>query len=256
MFTLFILRKLFKYKNVVQEVYFIPFESTKDINGKKQIYTAKDKAVLSIIKQSGIELNLVLNTTEKPDISLVRSYKQMGVTWITLFDLSYAPYLNDIFKIKNSVRNNPSFNDIKTGKYDFLDMIYVHDGIILHPQQWRTIHKNRLFGTVVNFVTCVEHCQYVKQHYSYIEKTGNKNFPICPYNRRNAFFKKHNLAIKQSFTAYNNLSDVIDLYKLQGRQNIYEFLDDLKIIEGIHNHEKLFKTMYNFKLLNALRILH
>ena len=235
----------FKQNPCIKEIYTTPFftsSNAPDMNGLIPSFN-RDTALdfLYTIKKQGINICVILNNPYY-DYSKVMNeiiYFKDLIDWLDVCDVSLLKY-NYIFKFKNSVITLPNISNYKD--YKNFDMIYFHDDIIHRHDIFLGV-KDILKGCVVNFTECLSYCQLKKAHYQSFNN-GHYDFDIhyCPCrNMNNIQLLLKRCAIPMDFTEYMYYSDVIDMFKLQGRTDEYIFQNAVKIVTGITKHKIDFK---------------
>lgn len=249
-------------KNVIQEIYVAPFFITKnykDMNGEND--TTDIKKILDFlykIKELKIKICVIFNNVFSQYNNLnLQNYCDL-IDWLVVPNHDWLKLKKYGFKIKNTVINLPTFEQIKNGDYDDYDLIYIHDDIIHNHDKWKNIKGNRKFGCVSNFNECVSFCKLKKKHYKSIS-VGNYIFDkegstLCPVQRMSNFERLlKRCAIPDDLHEYEYYSDVIDLFKLQGRTQDDIFYNAVQIVELLNNKIKNTKNVLKLKRFDYLQ---
>lgn len=246
-----------KHSDVINEVYidpsFLEIE-TKDMNGANVTTDAiVVKNFLKEIKQLDIKVCVIFNDVfEKDDTLLNRVHTALAENkeyvdivvvpdkeWLTLKELG--------LEIKNTVINLPTYEQVRDGEFDEYDCIYIHDEIIHNHDLYKEIKGNRRFGTVVNYGDCATNCQLKDKHY-YLIKIGKYDANLfcktVKWGPVELLLKRNSIPTFRS--EFDHYLDVIDIYKLQGRNTTGTFKTAVEIVEGIVANDETFSE---YKLL-------
>lgn len=233
-----------QYKGLIQEVYTTPFwiVSYNDMNGPVPNYNKKDALNFLInLRKIGIEICVIFNNifiTYPEEVKNIQDWDFINT--LTVPNKEWLVY-KDTFKIKNTVVNTPSLSDVSSGLYDDYNIIQIHDDIIHNHDTWKEIKGKRLFSVVSNFSECFTFCKLKRIHYNKInQKDYYWSDTHCPAMKMSDLERKLKVcAIPYDYYEYNYYTDVIDLFKLQGRTQKSIFKDCIKLIELIDNKQTL-----------------
>ena len=223
----------------VYEVYTVPFFMDiqyDDMNGEPEKYSRDAFKFLEQIHANGTKICVVFNNIFQ-EYDLVQIEKELKrfrhlIDWIDVPNDDFLQFNN--FKIKNTVINVPSIDDIQN--YSGYDLIYFHDDIIHNHDKFKAV-KNKPFGCVVNFNECVSYCKLKKQHYKAIANHDfNFDLKYCPAFKMDFLeLLLKRCAIPEDVTEYKYYSDVIDVFKLQGRKDRVIFENAVQIVNMLKN---------------------
>lgn len=235
----------FKQNPCIKEVYTTPFfinSNIPDMNGVIPAFNKKQALeFLYKLKESNINICVILNNPYydySKEMKELLSFKDL-IDWMDVCDVSLLKY-NYIFKFKNSVINLPNISNYKY--YKNFDMVYFHDDMIHNHDKFLSI-SDILKGCVVNFTECLSYCDLKAKHYESFNR-GNYDFDklYCPCHKMSGMqLLLKRCAIPMDYSEYVYYSDVIDMYKLQGRVDSDNFRNAVKIVKGITNHKIDFK---------------
>lgn len=255
--------------NIIKEVYTVPFflcdykDALTDFDYNIDIKRALE--LLNEINSYGIDINVTFNNLEyKYNISdeLLLKYKYM-VKSLTVPNKSWLKYKSD-FLIKNTVINLPTFEQVKNGEYDDYDIINIHADIIHNHDLWKSIKGDRKFACVSNFYMCMSDCPIKSKHYALARRNQTlKEQNFCPAEKMKwdeVLLKRCRIpSIKNEYEYY---SDVIDIFKLEGRNSDSNFKEACEIVEILNGQKRFIteeKIIYRklgvnlYKYLNKVR---
>ncbi len=250
-----------KHKLYIYEVYLTPellgidYENMNGINYKLSTLEFSNlKKLILHLNKIGIKIcyvfndifnkkfnNLLLNSLNSTFGKITHSIVVPDKSWIYKIK-----QINNKIKIKNTVLNLPKFDEIKNGLYDDYDIIYIHDEIIHNHDKFKEIKKNRIFGTVVNFGDCSTTCTFKHQHYNSIKNNKLNDYKVfcltSLYTYNELLLKRNN--IPGFLSEYVYYSDVIDIFKLQGRSSTGTLESAIEIIENIYKENEIITKDY------------
>lgn len=252
-----------KHASVINEVYVSPDFlglSTKDMNGANIIAKQDDLLELLMdIKACDIKICVIFNDVFEDEDSNMLTLQLFGNKlkyYQDLIDIVVVPNkswlsLRDDYphlEIKNTVINLPTFEEIERGDYDDYDCIYIHDEIIHNHDLYKSIKGNRRFGTVVNYSDCSTNCQLKLEHYRLVKKEKYDANLFCKtvkYSPVELLLKRN--SIPGWLSEFEYYADVIDIYKLQGRNTTGTFESAIEIVEKVH--AKYYEALSEYELL-------
>lgn len=235
----------FKNNPCIKEVYTTPFFTSSkapDMNGRISTYNvAQALEYLYKLKALNINICIILNNPYYDYSNVMKELLSFNdlIDWMDVCDVALLKY-NSIFKFKNSVINLPRIANYSN--YKNFDMVYFHDDIIHRHDEFLEVN-DILKGCVVNFTECLSYCHLKAKHYKSFNQ-GNYNFDeqYCPCHKMsNLQVLLKRCAILMDYSEYVYYSDVIDMYKLQGRVDEDNFSNAVKIVTGITRHKIDFK---------------
>lgn len=245
------------HSDFINEVYISPAFMgvySKDMNGPNTDlkYADHDQIYdfLKVLKKFDIKICVVFNDN---DVNIgqalgaldKRDYREL-IDIIVVPDSSWLWY-NLPFEIKNTVINLPTYEEIEAGKYNDYDMVYIHDEIIHNHDLYLELKKKTglKFGTVVNYGDCATHCQFKAKHYELVSRDAYDANLFCPTSRYGPveLLLKRN-SLPPYLSEYLYYADVIDIYKLQGRNTTGTFISAVQIIEGVKNNKNVLTREY------------
>lgn len=248
------------HASVINEVYLEPSFTgigMKDMNGQNYSYDSNSIIeFLTHIKTYGIKVCVIFNDVFDNSSRLLEEFKTALVEFHTLIDIVVVPdkswlvLRNDYphLQFKNTVINLPTYEQVRDGMFDEYDCIYIHDEIIHNHDLYKEIKGNRKFGTVVNYSDCSTHCKFKREHYALVRKGKYDYNLFCKtkdYGPIELLLKRNSIpTIRSEFDHY---LDVIDIYKLQGRNTTGTFKTAVEIVEGIVNNEEVFSEYKKLK---------
>ena len=230
-----------RHKDIIGEVYCAPFFmniSYNDMNGPKD--TSKKIELLYNIRELGlgvcITFNDVFHQYQDDVFEEIYRYRDL-ITALVVPDESWIGILGPKISYRNTVVHNPTFDDVKDGLWDDYDIVYIHDEIIHNHDKWKAIKGSRKFGCVVNFPECVSYCNHKKEHYKAISE-GRYMFDVdgakgCPAQTLGDVLSYVRCAVPQDYIEYMYYSDVIDVFKLQGRTQDTIFKQAVDVVETL-----------------------
>lgn len=236
-----------RHASVINEVYIDPsFLSidTKDMNGKNHIVdTGAVNVFLHELKNYGIKVCVIFNDVFADSTPLLNQFKR-SLDENPIVDIAVVPnkswltlkHTHPHVEIKNTVINLPTYQQVRDGEYDDYDVIYIHDEIIHNHDLYKDIKGTRKFGTVVNYSDCSTHCKLKREHYKLvkIEKyDANKFCKTVKYSPVELLLKRN--SIPGFLSEFEYYADVIDIYKLQGRNTTGTFRTAVEIVESVHS---------------------
>lgn len=240
-----------RHADVINEVYidpgFLEIE-TKDMNGANVTTdTQLVKAFLTEVKKLGIKVCVIFNDVFEKDETLLDRVKfalhdnTQYVDIVVVPDHSWLVLKELGLEVKNTVINLPTYEQVRNGEFDDYDCIYIHDEIIHNHDMYKGIKGNRRFGTVVNYGDCATNCQLKDKHY-YLVKIGKYDANLfcktVKWGPVELLLKRNSIPTLRS--EFDHYLDVIDIYKLQGRNTTGTFKTAVEIVEGIVNNDEIF----------------
>lgn len=252
-----------EHAEVIHEVYVDPAFMgihTKDMNGPNT-NVDPDEVIqfLLDIKSIGIKVCVVINDIFSNTDELYNQFKGLYPSYAHVVDMLVVPNsgwlrLKDDYPdliIKNTVINLPTFEQVRDGEYDAYDIIYIHNDIIHNHDKWLDIKGNRRFGTVVNFGECLSICPLKQHHYERVQ--NGTDFPWVKFNCPTKTFgiverQMKRCSIPGYLVEFEYYSDVIDVFKLQGRNNTLTFPTAIDIVESVYNNSK--KTFGGYEVMD------
>lgn len=249
-----------RHKGIIGEVYCAPFFMNlqyNDMNGPADVSKRTD--LLYSIRELGLGICITFNDVfhQYQDDVFEEIYRHKDlITSLVIPNESWIGVLGPDVSYRNTVVRTPSFTDVKQGLYDQYDVIYVHDDIIHNHDKWKSIKGARKFGCVVNFPECVGYCSHKKEHYKAISE-GNYTFDAegargCPAQGLGSVLPYARCAIPQDYNEYLYYSDVIDIFKLQGRTQSTIFKQSVDIVEMLTSKQTLSApVLWKYKVRNC-----
>ena len=249
-----------RHAEVINEVYLEPSFTginMKDMNGQNYAYdSATVIKFLEEIKSYGIKVCVIFNDVFDNSTRLLEEFKQALVNCHTLVDIVVVPdkswlVLREDYphlQFKNTVINLPTYEQVRDGMYDDYDCIYIHDEIIHNHDLYKAIKGSRKFGTVVNYSDCSTHCKFKREHYALVRKGKYDYNSFCKtkdYGPIELLLKRNSIPTMRS--EFDHYLDVIDIYKLQGRNTTGTFRTAVEIVEGIVNEQEVFSEYTKLK---------
>lgn len=249
-----------KYTSLIKEVYIHPSIFSipiRDMNGKNievskylgieiiQFLYSLEKLNIGVCLVINDIFNLEMDNTINDCISLIQEYSFF--TSAVLPNKKYISLFRNAvpnIELKNTVLLIPTYEEILNGDYDDFDVIYLHDEIIHNHDKFLEIKGLKKFGTVVNFHNCNTGCTVKQLHYKHNCWDIENTFKYCcthDYSPLEKVLKNNSIPMDTKEFLY--YSDVLDIYKLQGRQDDFQFLKSVRIIEGIFNNSLTDKTL-------------
>jgi hypothetical protein len=240
-----------KHSDVINEIYidpgFLEIE-TKDMNGANVTTDPSIvKSFLEEIKQLDIKVCVIFNDVfEKDDTLLERVQAAVAankeyVDIVVVPDKSWLVLKELGLEVKNTVINLPTYEQVRDGEFDEYDCIYIHDEIIHNHDLYKDIKGNRRFGTVVNYGDCATNCRLKDKHY-YLVKIGKYDANLfcktVKWGPLELLLKRNSIPTFRS--EFDHYLDVIDIYKLQGRNTTGTFKTAVEIVEGIVSNQEIF----------------
>ena len=234
-----------KNSNIIKEVYTVPFflcdykDALTDFD--YNIDCKKALKILNEINSYGIDINLTFNNLDYQynisDEKLLK-YSYM-VKSLTVPNKSWLKYKSD-FIIKNTVINLPTFEQVKNGEYDDYDIINIHADIIHNHDLWKSIKGSRKFACVSNFYMCMADCPIKDKHYKLARHNLTlKEQNFCPAEKMDwdeVLLKRCRIpSLKKEYDYY---SDVIDIFKLEGRNSNTTFKEACEIVNILNGKRK------------------
>lgn len=258
-----------EHSEIINEVYIDPIIfgfSHNDMNGRSYDYNDNDIVftILKIIKSYDIKISIVMNNIFEEDLDLECVNKL--ITYSDLVDILVLPNevhieeLKNHFYVKNTVIRDPKVDEVMNGDYDDYDMIYIHDSIIQNLDIYTEMKKvkNLTLGVVVNFEMCYADCPHKRKHYKYISRKQDVEVDFCKPTRMGKMERLLKISsIPPLYREYEKYIDVIDCFKLQGRNpSTGNFGSAINIIEMIFNQEKTLQfdtdRFPDYKFLNII----
>lgn len=247
-----------RHASVINEVYIDPGFlglDTKDMNGANMHNDASVvKDFLATLKTYGIKVCVIFNDVfEKDETLLPRATEAIKanrnlVDIVVVPDRSWLALKELGLEVKNTVINLPTYEQLKAGEFDDYDCIYIHDEIIHNHDLYKEIKGNRRFGTVVNYGDCATNCRLKDKHY-YLVKIGKYDANLfCKtvnWGPVELLLKRNSIPTFRS--EFDHYLDVIDIYKLQGRNTTGTFRTAVEIVEGIANNDEIFSEYHLLK---------
>jgi hypothetical protein len=231
----------------IKEIYITPYfldTPYNDMNGVAVRLSKTDKTKITnfliFLKKINIGSCVVFNNVFNTTFQL---FKMGLIENIWLFDSIVIPdeewikAIRSISKdivIKNTVIKLPTLNQIESGNFDKYDVIYIHDEIIHNHNKFLEIKGPRKFGVVVNFDDCSTNCKFKYNHYALLAKDNLEGNVFCKtkqYTPIELLLKRNN--IPGILSEYIYYSDVIDIYKLQGRNSTSNFYTSVELLENL-----------------------
>lgn len=255
----------------IKEIYITPYfldNPYNDMNGFAIRLSKTDKTKITnfliFLKEINIGSCLVFNNVFNTTFEL---FKREIIENISLFDSIVIPdeeWIKAIRKIskdiviKNTVIKLPTLNQIKSGNFDKYDIIYIHDEIIHNHNKFLEIKGPRKFGVVVNFDDCSTNCKFKYNHYSLLAKDNLEGNVFCKtkqYTPIELLLKRNN--IPGILSEYIYYSDVIDIYKLQGRNSTSNFYTSVELLENLLLEKDILTKEYQYlkKNLTAMGLI-
>ena len=242
----------------IAEVYCAPFFMNieyNDMNGPSDAHP--DVSVLRSLHDNGIRVCVTFNDIfhNYPDRTFDEILKYADIIdALVVPDISWRSALGDQFEYRNTVVHIPTFDDVKAGLYDDYNVIYIHDDIIHNHDKWLAIKGDRKFGCVSNFQECVGYCTHKKQHY-YMISNGVYSFDAdgargCPAQQCGPLIDLVRCAIPPDYTEYMYYSDVIDIFKLQGRTQSTLFRNAMHVADVIESRAS-HPSVHHIKVRNC-----
>ena len=240
-----------KHAAVINEVYidpgFLEIE-TKDMNGANVTTPSRTvKEFLAKVKTYGIKVCVIFNDVFEKDETLLPRVQDALRVNRHLVDIFVVPdrswlVLKDLgLEVKNTVINLPTYEQVRDGEFDDFDCIYIHDEIIHNHDLYREIKGDRRFGTVVNYGDCATNCKLKDKHY-YLVKIGKYDANLfcktVKWGPVELLLKRNSIPTFRS--EFDHYLDVIDIYKLQGRNTTGTFKTAVEIVEGIVENTEVF----------------
>lgn len=236
-----------KYKTLINEVYIssdFMMLNFKDMNGENSHNYFDNTEVINFlynVKKLDIKICVVFNDTELTESDRIKAFDALKL-YEDLVDIIVVPNKKWLveskrqfnFMVKNTVINLPTFEEIDNGDYDAYDMIYIHDEVIHNFDKYKNIKGFRKFGTVTNYVDCTTFCPYKLKHYNLVKKDnydGNLFCPTTKYQPMELLMKRN--SIPGFLSEYKKYLEVLDIFKLQGRNTAGNFKEAMVIIENI-----------------------
>ena len=250
-----------KYRDVINEVYVNPSWNiqTKDMNGYNQGLLEETEQFIKDIRLLNIKICYTFNDIwldYDPNINL------MGCDIVVVPNTEWLELKSSWpnIEFKNTVINLPTYDDINNGLYDGYDMIYIHDEIIHNHDLYLELknRRNLKFGTVTNYIDCSTQCAFKDKHYAQIKDDLYGYNTFCAtrnYGPVELLLKRNN--IPGFLGEYKHYLDVIDIFKLQGRNSTGNFKDAVDIVKNIFNSTELLTEDYSNlnKSLTPMQIL-
>lgn len=240
-----------RHAEIINEVYIDPgfLEiSTKDMNGPNMSTSADTvKQFLLTVKSFGIKVCVIFNDVFEKDETLLPRATEAIIRNRNVVDIVVVPdrswlSLKELgLEVKNTVINLPTYEEVESGKFDDYDCIYIHDEIIHNHDVYKAIKGNRRFGTVVNYGDCATNCKLKDKHY-YLVKIGKYDANLfcktVKWGPEELLLKRN--SIPTMYSEFEHYLDVIDIYKLQGRNTTGTFRTAVEIVEGIIEKKEVF----------------
>lgn len=249
-------QKWFKdHSEIINEVYFdgnMLFDEKlfQDMNGKNSVKSDGFLETLLAVKANDIKISAIFN-----DIFSIETYQEKLLELFddkfSFVDILVVPLytnkeilkkLKSKFFIKNTVIDDPNIEDIEKGIYDDFDMIYVHDAVVQNLALYEKLKSKKplKIGTITNFEMCYADCPHKRKHYRYIKQKANVEVQFCKPTRMSVLERTLKISnITPLYSQYEKFLDVLDCFKLQGRNESTENFDFAKnIIEMIQLQEK------------------
>jgi len=237
-----------KYKTLINEIYIssdFMMLNFKDMNGENAYNYFDNTTVINFlyaVKKLDIKICVVFNDTELTERDRELAFGALEL-YQDLVDIIVVPNKKWLieskkqfkFMVKNTVINLPTFEEISNGEYDDYDMIYIHDEVIHNFDKYQNIKGSRKFGTVTNYVDCTTFCPFKLKHYNLVKKDnydGNLFCPTTKYQPMELLMKRN--SIPGFLSEYKKYLEVLDIFKLQGRNTAGNFKEAMIIIENIY----------------------
>ena len=261
-----------RYSEIINEIYissdFLDLNFN-DMNGDVKNNEYPNEKIIEFLKDvqsSGIKICVIFNDIKLDNNDMIKAFDKLKIHE-SLVDIIVVPnkewlnYSKEHFNfiVKNTVVSLPTYVEIKNGEYDEYDIIYIHDEIIHNFDKYYEIKGDRKFGTVVNFGDCTTFCEHKAQHYGMLRHRKYNDVYFCPTNhmpRLELLMTRCSIpGYLSEFRYYNN---ILDIFKLQGRQTTNNFKTAIKLIERIYNYESILDVDYTLvtgklKKLNELK---
>lgn len=246
------------HADVINEVYIDPgfLEiDTKDMNGAN-VTTAPHivKQFLREVKELGIKVCVIFNDIFEQDPSLlprtieaIRNNRDL-VDIVVVPDRKWLVLKDEGLEVKNTVINLPTYEQVRDGEFDDYDCIYIHDEIIHNHDLYTAIKGDRRFGTVVNYGDCATNCALKEKHYLLVKMgkyDANLFCKTVKWGPEELLLKRN--SIPTLYSEFEHYLDVIDIYKLQGRNTTGTFKTAVEIVEGIVNKQEVFSEYQMLK---------
>ena len=206
--------------------------------------------LITDLKNNDIEVNLLLN-----DI-----YSQLNKDRINRILYTYNDYWDQVtipnkeylylkefgFKLKNTVINIPTYKTVNNGSFDCYDIIQLHGDIIHNHDKWKSIKGNRKFSCLTSLGYCRNDCPKVRLHYKKISK-GIDVDSFCPYyNETRISHMLKGLFCPPFKSEYDYYSDVIDEFKLCGRDWDVSFRQSIDIVRSYYDGTPMPESNYYY----------
>lgn len=243
------------HSEYINEVYLTPAHMGmrfEDMNGRfEDVDSGLINDLIESISESGINICIVLNNifeitdSDIGEFEAILDTNKFIVDYVVVPSKSWIkPMKNRGLIVKNTVLNLPTHDNFN--EYKDYDVIYIHDEIIHNHNIYMEKKKGHKLGTVVNFSDCSTFCKHKRSHYKLLSKNlyeENSSFCITKkYTNTELLLKRNN--IPGYISEYNYYSDIIDVYKLQGRSNTGTFKTAKSIIENIYNGSSFLTEEY------------
>lgn len=248
------------HRDVVREVYCAPFFADinyRDMNGPPD--KLLDTKLLYQLREIGIGVCLTLNDVFHPypedTVKELAKHRDL-ITALVVPDAAWVGALGFDISYRNTVINLPTLEEAASGLYDCYDIIYVHDEIIHNHDKWLAIKGRRKFGCVVNFQECVGYCSHKREHYKLISegryKLDAEGAKGCPAQGLGDLLPRMRCSIPEDYREYEYYSDVIDVFKLQGRAQDTIFKNAMGVVEMLSKHQiSAAPALWRYKVRNC-----